>query len=368
MVDCNIIFTGGGSGGHVMTALSIIKSLDTLVLDHKIKFKVEYIGGVSGIEKEIVERNKIPYYGIQNGKLRRYLSFYNLIDLFKIFVGIWESFFILGKFDRKKTIVFATGGFVAVPVVIASWLRCIPSFIHEQTTRVGLANKICSFFAGKVFVSFEESIKFFPKNKTILSGYPLRDECFLKKINSVTLDDFIIAPVPGQKILFATGGGNGSLLVNNLIKKNLDWLSKEFVIIHQVGEKFIDEYKRYQSPTYKVIKFLDHGMIDLLKMSDVVISRAGAGTVCELMTLGKKSIFIPLKIAQKNEQYHNAMAAHQKLGSIVIEEDNLEKVDIKKLIQEVLAGKKELEVNQNIRAQKIIGDELVQLVKENQGP
>lgn len=327
-----IIFTGGGSGGHVMPALTMIKKLQEAR-----EFNVEYIGGINGIERELVKEYKLRYYPIHTGKLRRYISKENIKDILNIFKGFMESFQILKTFPAN-TLVFSTGGFVGVPVVLAAWLQRKKIYIHEQTSRVGLANKIASFFATKVFVSFEESLKFFPEKKTFFSGYPLREECYRSSINPVSIDGISLNEV-SRPILFVTGGGNGSALLNKAIKNNLEDLLQEFFIVHQTGKHDFEEYRTLKSEFYHPMAFVGKEMIDLYKLSSVVVARSGAGTVCELMALGKKAIFIPLKIAQKNEQFHNAMEANQKLGSIVIQEDNLSKESLLAAIKQLSEDK-----------------------------
>ncbi len=316
----NIVFVGGGSGGHVMPAITLIKKLK-----EDDSFSISYIGGRAGIERELISKLSIPYYPIFTGKLRRYLSLENLIDIFKVMVGIFQSIFILIRFPRK-TLVFSTGGFVSVPVVIAAKLTFKTVFIHEQTSRVGLANKIASFFADKVFISFEESKNFFPEGKTYLTGYPLRAECFIPTFPNL---DFSGKPLNSisKPIMFVTGGGNGSYLMNQLVKNNLEVLKNKYFIIHQVGKSYEEEFKQYHDDSYFSAAFFDKEIIPLFKKAKIVISRAGAGTVCELLALRKKSIFIPLKIAQKNEQFHNAMEAQRKLGSLILTEDEIPNCD-----------------------------------------
>ena len=312
-----LIFTGGGSGGHVMPALTVLKKVNA-----NQEFDVHYIGGINSIERELVNNYQLTYHPIHTGKLRRYLSFENLKDTLNVFIGFVEAFKILWKFNKKQTLVFSTGGFVCVPVVIAAKLQGKKVFIHEQTSRVGLANKICSIFADKIFISFEDSFKYFNEKKTFFSGYPLREECYNDTINPVVINGRLLNDT-NKPILFVTGGGNGAQLINKLIKRNLDILTSRYVIVHQVGKSFIDEFKNYKHPNYLPVAFIGTEMIDLFKLAAVTVSRSGAGTVCELIAVGKKSIYIPLKIAQKNEQFFNALEAHKKLGSIIIEEKEL---------------------------------------------
>ena len=312
-----LIFTGGGSGGHVMPALTVLKKVNA-----KKEFDVHYIGGINSIERELVAGYELTYHPIRTGKLRRYLSVENIKDIFKVFIGLIDAFKILWCFKRKDTLVFSTGGFVCVPVVIAAKLQGKKVFIHEQTSRVGLANKICSVFANKIFISFEDSFKYFNENKTFFSGYPLREECYSDTINPVVINGRLLNDIT-KPILFVTGGGNGAQLINKLIHRNLDVLTARYVIVHQVGKNFIKEYTNDKHPDYLPIGFIGPEMIDLFKLATVTVSRSGAGTVCELIAVGKKSIYIPLKIAQKNEQFFNALEAYKKLGSIIIEEKEL---------------------------------------------
>lgn len=327
-MERNIIFSGGGSGGHVLPAITLIDELQKNPQN-----KIYYIGGEKGIEREIIGRKQIPYKAIKTGKLRRYFSLENFLDVFKILWGMAQSFFYLLKFKPQNTVVFSTGGFVSVPVVVAAFLTRKKVFIHEQTSRVGLANKLASFFADKIFISFKQSASYFPPDKTHYSGYPLRDECFSQTKSRVEIDGVSLESVQ-RPILFVTGGGNGSLLINECVEKYLNELKKDYFIIHQVGKNFVEKFNQYKGENYHPMGFIDQNMIDMYKYASIVISRAGAGTVCELMALRKRSIFIPLKIAQKNEQYFNALEAQKEFGSFVVKEDELKAKDLTELIDE----------------------------------
>ena len=309
-----IIFTGGGSGGHVIPAIGLIRELK------KESFDIHYIGRGRGIERDLIAKEDIHYKSISTGKLRRYLSFENIVDFFKVFRGIMQCFLILMSFKKKETVIFSTGGFVAVPLVISAGLLGFCVLVHEQTSRRGLANRISSFFANKILLSFSESKKFFPERKTLLTGYPLRDGFFQDGLDNVLLDNMRIDQIQ-KPILFVTGGGNGSRLINRIVKENRDYLKKHYFVIHQVGADFIEEYRAYKDTSYLPMSFIGDEIISIYKKARIVISRSGAGTVCELMALGKKSIFIPLAMAQRDEQYHNAMEAKKLLGSWIVKED-----------------------------------------------
>ncbi len=314
----NFIFCGGGSGGHVMPALTLYKYLNTKIPEGNFIS----IGSATGIEKEVFTNAGLSYFAISTGKLRRYFSWQNFLDVLRIFKGIIQAFFILLRWKKKESIVIATGGFVTVPVVFAAWLQGKKILVHEQTTRVGLANKICSYFATDVIVTFEESLKYFPPAKVQHLGYPLRSEIFNDNFSGVKIKGKEISSID-RPILFLTGGGNGSKLLNDSLAEIMPQIKDIFYIVHQCGKNYEEELLKSETDYYKVFGFVGDEMIALMRSAKVVISRSGAGTVVELMAIGKPSIFIPLKIAQKNEQYHNAMSAHKMLGSIVIKEDDL---------------------------------------------
>ncbi len=280
------------------------------------------IGSKAGIEHDIFKKEGLAYYPISTGKLRRYFSWQNFLDILRILKGIIQSFFILLKWKKRETVIIATGGFVTVPVVVAAWLQGKKIIVHEQTTRVGLANKICGIFAKEVIVTFEESLKFFPAGKAKHLGYPLREEIFSSE-NSLTEIKGINLTEMDRPILFLTGGGNGSKLLNDTLAEIMPQIKDRFFIVHQCGKNFEEDLLANETDHYKVFGFVGNEMIGLMKKASVVISRSGAGTVVELVALGRPSIFIPLKIAQKNEQYHNAMSANAQVGSIVIKEDEL---------------------------------------------
>lgn len=324
-----IVFTGGGSGGHVIPALTLLDELR-----RRGGFDIAYVGSRAGIERELAEGRSVPYTAISTGKLRRYLSVENLVDVFRVAWGTVQAF--VWFLRRPRGLVFSTGGFVSVPVVVAGRLTGQTVFLHEQTSRAGLANRLASKFAHAVFVSFDASRALFPPGKTELSGYPLRPECFTPSAEPPVVAGRNLAEI-ARPVLFLTGGGNGSKLLNEWIRDQLPSLKERFFVVHQVGKAFADEYAQYDDDSYVSTAFVDD-MIGVMRRAEVVVSRAGAGTVQELMALGKRSLFVPLAIAQKNEQYHNAMEAHERLGSIVVTEAELAEADLLALADDLLAS------------------------------
>jgi UDP-N-acetylglucosamine--N-acetylmuramyl-(pentapeptide) pyrophosphoryl-undecaprenol N-acetylglucosamine transferase len=323
-----IVFCGGGSGGHVIPALTLIESLKER--DKDINFI--YIGSYTGIESNLVPDRGISYQGISTGKLRRYLSIQNLTDIGRIFKGVFQSLSFLFRLKRQgPVLVFTTGGFVTVPVAIAAWLLRLPILLHEQTSRAGLANRIVGKLATKVYISFHSSKEYFPIEKTSYSGYPIRDEFFIDNNSDLIIKGRMIGK--DRPILFLTGGGNGSALLNSWLNEYRVELSRKYLIIHQIGAHEFEKYKDFEDESYLPLTFLGSEIIELMKRSAIIISRSGAGTVCELLAIGKRSILVPLKIAQKNEQYYNAMEAVSKLNSLLIEEDQVKTSNLVEVIE-----------------------------------
>ena len=320
----HIFFTGGGSGGHSFPSLTLIKEIKK-----KLTIKIIYIGSRHGIEKKIVEKEVDKYHSVFTGKLRRYISFKNVIDGFSFLIGFSQSFFILAFYwlitGFKKNTLFSTGGFVSVAPVIASRLLGYRVLLHEQTSRVGLANKITSYCCHRIFISFESSRRYFPSKKVHYSGYPLRREMEEDKPNQFEFKGIWLNQL-SKPILLVTGGGNGSELLNEWVDKYLSQLLIEFAVFHQVGKRFARQYKEKEHLEgryiYRPFDFTSE-LPTLMKFADVVMSRSGAGIVSELIYLNKPAIFIPLKIAQRNEQYYNALEAQEKITTQIITESKL---------------------------------------------
>ncbi|GIW21290.1 MAG: UDP-N-acetylglucosamine--N-acetylmuramyl-(pentapeptide) pyrophosphoryl-undecaprenol N-acetylglucosamine transferase [Candidatus Sericytochromatia bacterium] len=305
-----IIFTGGGTAGHVIPNISIINELD------RNKFQIFYIGSKKGIEKELILKENITYFEIFSGKLRRYFSIENFIDIFKVLLGIIQSFFIIRKI--KPNLIFSKGGFVSVPVVISGFLNKIPIISHESDITPGLATKISSYFSTKILTSFPETINYLPKYKTEYVGNPIRKELLQDNI-----DNSFINFKENKPILLIFGGSLGSQFINKEIRKILDNLIKNFNIIHICGKGNIDKNLE-NIEGYKQFEYLEKEMFNALKISDIVISRAGANSIFEILALKKPNILIPLsKKASRGDQILNAKSFEKSGFSIVIEEEEL---------------------------------------------
>lgn len=287
-----ICFTGGGTAGHVMPNISIISSLDLE------KWNVFYIGS-KDIERKLVSARGIPFRRISSGKLRRYFSFQNALDIFKVFWGLLQC---LGIFLlNRPSVVFSKGGFVSVPVCYAAFFLRIPVLTHESDLTPGLANKLISKIAFKVLYSFPESKKYLPASKGVLVGSLVRPE--LLKGSAEQGLRFLGLQNKPRKILLIMGGSLGSEQLNKLIDASLEELTKKFIVVHIKGKSSAPQSKR---EGYFPLSFVDQELADLLACVDLVISRAGANAIFEFLALRIPMLLIPLRAGSRGDQVDNA--------------------------------------------------------------
>lgn len=325
----NVIFTGGGSGGHVLPAMALIAAKPSRVE------RILYIGSRAGLERELCAKAGIEYSAIPTGKLRRYVSLKNVGDFFRFAAGIAAAWFRLRKFDRRRSLVFSTGGFVALPAMVAARLLGIPSFLHEQTSRAGLANRLSAIFARKVFISFQSSRRFYPVSKTIYSGYPLRPDFLSKEKTELRLNG-VALNTGGRPLLFVTGGGNGSRLINEWVVKAVETSAFDrYFWVHQTGPQWAAPESLSQKSNYLSTAFVGFELPNLMKWSTAVVCRGGAGTLCELRALQKSALVVPLKIAQQNEQWHNALEIQKSIPLKIVPEDEAGNLSLTELISEL---------------------------------
>lgn len=306
-----IIFTGGGSAGHVTVNIALIPHFLST------GWNVDYIGSQDGIEANLIgQLPEVPYHAISTGKLRRYFSWRNFSDPFKVLKGIMDASRIIKRL--KPDVIFSKGGFVSVPVVIGGWLHNIPIVIHESDITPGLANKIAIPFATRVCLTFSETTHYIRSPKAIFVGAIVREE--LKQGNAE--DGFTFCNLSRQKpILLIMGGSQGSRLLNQVVRENLGSLLAKFQIIHICGNRQVDP--AIQETGYIQFEFVHKELANLLAISDLVISRAGANAIFELLTLKKPMLLIPLsKAASRGDQLQNAQS-FQKAGycTVLLEEE-----------------------------------------------
>lgn len=308
-----IVFTGGGSAGHVTLNLALIPFFQ------KEGWEISYIGSVNGIERELISNVAgVTYYPIATGKLRRYFDWKNIKDPFKVVKGSYQAYRLLKKL--KPDIVFSKGGFVSVPVIIASKLNKIPSIIHESDVTPGLANKIAIPFVTKVCVTFKDTISYIKeKEKVVHTGAIVREE-MLKGNREIGLKNYHFQS--NKPVLLIMGGSLGSKKINEMIRANINELLELFQIVHICG-KGNCKHTLYQ-PGYKQVEYLIDELPDVLAMTDIVVSRAGANSIFEFLALHKPMLLIPLtKEQSRGDQIINADSFRRAGYAEVIQEEQL---------------------------------------------
>ncbi len=307
-----IVLTGGGTAGHITPNIALLPRL------RQLGYEISYIGSYEGMEKRLLEDFDVPYYGIATGKFRRYFDLKNFTDPFRVLKGYGEARKILKEI--KPDIVFSKGGFVAVPVVKAAASLKIPCVIHESDMTPGLANKLCIPSARKVCCNFPETMTTLPPEKAILTGSPIREE--LAKGNKLAALD-LCGFTASKPVLMVIGGSLGAASINQTVREALPKLLDDFQIVHICGREKMDNLLLNQ-PGYKQFEYLKAELKDIFALADIVVSRAGANAICELLALKKPNILIPLSSkSSRGDQVLNAKSFESQGFSIVIDEDYL---------------------------------------------
>lgn len=344
-----IVFTGGGSAGHVTPNIAIIKEI-------KEDWEIFYIGSKKGIEKELIQKINIPYFGINSGKLRRYIDFENVVDIFRVIRGCIEARSLLRKLKPK--LVFSKGGFVSVPVILAPKSLKIPVFIHESDITPGLANKISQRFATKIFSSFEETKKFFPENKTTVVGSPIRKEILN---GSLANGKKLLRYDDKSPILTIMGGSLGAQKINEAVRNSLKRLTTKYQVVHLCGKNNLDN-KLVKIPRYKQYEYVHDELADILNATDIVITRGGSNAIFEFLALKIPMLIIPLGLDQsRGDQRLNAKAFEQKGYSLTLEEGNLNNETLVEYIETVFKNSEAFRRNMK---KSPSGEALKILVKE----
>jgi len=334
------------TGSHFTPAQAVI---DELKKDNGVE--IIYIGrkytregdkSVS-VESQVLPKLGVKFIPITTGRLQRSFTRYTIPSLFKIPFGFLQSFYLILK--EKPDVILSFGGYVAVPVVISSWLLSIPIIIHEQTLVSGLANTISSFFANKIAISFEKN-KSFEKCKTILTGNPMRKELFDDK-NSEFISFFEKAKKDKLPVILITGGNQGSHMINESVNLCLENLLKIAFVIHQTGDSKFDDFRKLEdraktlnnNERYIIKKWIDgedFGMV--LKNADLAVSRAGINSLIEFAYFGVPTLIIPIPFLYKNEQMVNAKFFRELGLCEVLEQSNLESENLLKSIKAMLGN------------------------------
>ena len=305
------ILTGGGSAGHVTPNLALLPQLQAEGIE------VHYIGTADGIERTIVsERSDITYHVISSGKLRRYFSWKNFTDPFRVLRGMFQARRIMR--EVKPAAVFSKGGFVSVPVVIAAHGKHIPVVTHESDYTPGLANKINAKFADKICVTFEDTLSHVGA-KGVHTGTPIRPELYEgdkeRGLSFLGFDD-------KKPILLVMGGSLGAAAVNDAVRAALPKLLLSYDIVHLCGKGKVEE--SLAQPGYRQFEYVNEELPDVFAATDIVVSRAGANAVFEFLALSKPALLIPLpRSASRGDQILNAGYFARKGFAMVLEQESL---------------------------------------------
>ena len=307
-----VLFTGGGTAGHVTPNLALIKACAGRGI------VCAYVGSYHGIEAQLLESTEVPYFAIPTGKLRRYFSWENFLDPIKILIGCFKACFLI--ISLKPDVVFSKGGYVAVPVVIAARLLNVPVICHESDITPGLANRICFPFAQRICVNFPASLAKVPTGKGILTGTPVRDSLLRGSVSRARSSMLIEADLP---VLLVFGGSQGAVAINDQVREVLEVLCASWFVIHVVGTGHIVTELETR-PRYIQLEFVGEGFGDLLAVADVVVARAGANSIYELLVTRKPHLLIPLTtVASRGDQVENAEVMRQQGYSRVLEEGDM---------------------------------------------
>ena len=327
-----IVLTGGGTAGHVSPNLALIPHLKAAGYD------ISYIGTEKGIEHEMIA--KVPgihYYAVKSGKLRRYFSWQNFTDPFRVIAGAFQSAHLMGKL--KPDVVFSKGGFVSVPVVVGAWLHRIPVVCHESDLTPGLANKLCKPFARRFATTFPECAQALGA-KAEMTGTPLRPELFQgSRAKGLALLGFT-----GEKpVLLMMGGSLGAQSVNKVLREALPELLPRFDVCHICGKGNLDASLEGKAG-YRQLEFVDKDLPDVLAVADLVLSRAGSNALCEFQALGRPMLLVPYpKGASRGDQILNAQSLEKRGLCRVLLQENLTKDTLVQALTALWADRAALE-------------------------
>ncbi len=349
-----VCFTGGGTFGHILPALAVHEILKT-----EPGYQCFWIGRENNEERTAIENEDIEFFPIQSGKLRRYFSLRNLSDCFHLVVAFFQALAILAK--KRPDVLFSKGGFVSVPPVFAARILGIPVVTHESDATPGLATKLIAPFARYICLGFAEAASGFAANKTIVTGNPIRGELLHEPLGSIreTLD--IASDVP---LLFIMGGSQGAQQINELVRENLDELCKRAFVYHQCGKR---DFRAIKHANYFATEIVGKEMGSLYRESTVIVSRGGAGSICELAHFGCASILIPLPVkASRGDQVVNARKLEKTSAAIVLENDVTAKNFLEAVTDLLENGEKRSILSKNIKSYVIEGsaDKIASVIKQ----
>lgn len=356
MQEKTILFTGGGTAGHVIVNLALIPYF------HEQGWKIHYIGSKDGIERGLIaDLPHVTYHAISTGKLRRYMSIENIKDPFKVIKGIADAWRIIG--ETKPNIIFSKGGFVSVPVVIAAKMRRVPTIIHESDLTPGLANKLAVPFVKKVFTTFPETVKHIKGDKGIHVGAVVRESLFQ---GTEQAGYELTGLSTNKQTMLIMGGSIGSQKINEVIRKHLPTLLKKYQIIHICGKGNVDT--SIEEPGYVQYEYVHDELNDIFAITDFVISRAGSNAIFEFLALNIPMLLIPLSLnASRGDQIDNAKSfEEQGFARVLLEEDVTDESllqSIEDLTKDLRTLKAQLQTDDSEKSRKKVIETIEKMAK-----
>lgn len=360
-----IIISGGGTGGHIYPAVAIANELKRRFPNANFLF----VGAKDRMEMEKVPQEGYAIKGLWITGIQRKLTLTNLMFPFKLLSSLWNANKIINKF--KPNVVIGTGGFASGPTLYVAALKNIPTLIQEQNSYPGITNKLLSKKAKVICVAYDGLERFFPKEKIVKTGNPVRQDLFDISNKRKEAQEFFKLNT-SKKTLLILGGSLGARAINKLVEYNLDWLiNQEIQLIWQTGKLYIDEYKKYTTKN----NIQTHAFLNKMDLayaaSDFIISRAGASSISELCMVGKPVVFVPSPNVSENHQTKNAMAIVEKDAAILLDEKELDSFQLlfEKLLNDT---KRQKTLSENIKTLELpkatqhIADKVEELISEAQ--
>lgn len=347
-----VVLTGGGTAGHVTPNLAIIPKLKDMGFD------IEYIGTKNGMEREIIGKTELPYHVISAGKLRRYFSLKNFTDPAKILAGYLQAKRILKKL--QPSVVFSKGGFVSVPVVFAAHKLGIPVVLHESDYTPGLANRLCIPRAGKICVAFSSALKSIPEGKGIYTGLPIR-ESLLHGSREAGLK---LCGFSGKKpVLLVMGGSLGAQAVNDVLDNIMQDITKQCDVIHIRGKE--NMLSGFLPVSYKQFGYVDSELPDIYAAADIMLSRAGATAVFEILALALPALLVPLsKASSRGDQELNAQYFKEQGFSHVLEQEQMNAQTLSRAIDDLNKNADKLKERMNMEHAAGAADTVARIIAD----
>ncbi|MEV7886920.1 UDP-N-acetylglucosamine--N-acetylmuramyl-(pentapeptide) pyrophosphoryl-undecaprenol N-acetylglucosamine transferase [Streptomyces sp. NPDC002817] len=356
--------TGGGTGGHTYPALTAIRTMETVLAQYGATLDVLWVGTAEGLEARVASAEGIAFKTVPTGKLRRssnplkMLNAENMRDLGRVPKGVVEARAIAAEY--KADVILSTGGYVAVPVGLAARATKTKLVVHEQTVRLGLANRILARSATAVAVSSESTLKLLPDQvaaSAVVTGNPVRPAVFTGDASKAVAALGMAGYAEGLPTVYVTGGAQGSEQINGMVRENLPWLLSVANVVHQCGPNWVEKSRQFADSLpaelrgrYWVDGFVGPELPDVLALASVVVARSGAGTISELTALGKPSVLVPLVPSAGDEQEHNALHLQDAGAAVALVRERANAEQLRLALEPVLpSGERRDEMTQAAR-------------------